>query len=67
MEAEVKAKLGSLEIDGTPAEIAAFVASQKQPAKRPIPDHNCDDTYLGCHICAGEGTRIERQVTDDTY
>lgn len=66
----MKAKIGNIEVSGTPAEISAFICQQVNEKmtkkRRPISDHPCDDTGIGCAICAGE-IDIESGPTDDTY
>lgn len=50
-----RAEIDGVKIEGTADEIASIIRKLKDKPKTRtrIPDHNCDDTYLGCDICAG--------------
>lgn len=67
----MRAQLGDIELVGTPEQIVQAVAglrrAQEKKPRPQIPDHDCDDTGPGCHICAGLGQPAEPTVTDDTY
>lgn len=63
----MRATINGITVEGTPQELATFRTLQEpKKARRRVPEHFCDDSGIGCHICANPPEE-STEVSDDTY